>query len=114
MNVKTIIENCLNACLQREKAMRELNIPLANKLYDQIFEYYSQLKKKGALEEFRPLLCNPNPSVKLMAATHLLSIDEMVAKEVITQLMESERGEIRFTAEMILKEWDKGNMENYK
>lgn len=114
MDAKLIIEQSLNASLLREKAMEELKPELANQYYAKMMECYNQLKDAQLLEEYRPLLYNSNSSVRLMAATNMLSIDEIVAREVITQIMEADGGEKGFTAKMILKEWDKGNMKEFR
>lgn len=111
---KTIIEKYITVCLLREQAMQDLKPKVANKYYDEITMYYKHLKENNLLAELKPLLHHSNISVRLSAATHLLAVDEVVAREVITQIMESEKGENGFTAKMTLKEWDKGNMEMFR
>ena len=113
MEDKTIIDKYIETCLLREKALIDNKPKIANKYYDEIMGYYMELKAGGKLSELKPFLFHTSPSVKTMAASHLLTEDEETAKKVLKNIVETEKGIEAFNAKMVLKEWDKGNLKNY-
>lgn len=82
-----------------------------NKYHDVIIECFLSLQKKGenALLQLKTLTSHKDSNVVLWAATHLLSVDEGYAREIIQRLIDNDFL-IGFDAKMILKEWDKGRL----
>jgi len=68
-----------------------------------------QLKELGKTNKLTRLLNSENENVRLWAATHLLPTNEFEAKKVLQELA-LKPGFNAFSAEMTLKEWEKGNL----
>jgi hypothetical protein len=85
-----------------------------NRLYKKNFKNFKTLKGLGSkgISELEKLLEHPNDYVKYCSATHLLSVKEEKAKEVLNQLV-SKPQLFGFSVEMLISEWDEGNLKEY-
>lgn len=82
----------------------------ANKAYDLATKAIQYLKGENKLELLAGFLDHPNPGVRTGAARYLLGIMEEEAVRVLDKISMTETGITGFNAEMILKEWRKGNL----
>lgn len=104
-------------CIKNDIAAKALNSKLANKYARGIINSYLKLKELGKTNALSKLLTSENDNVRLWAATHVLSTDEIEAKLVLEEL--AAKGDLNaFSAEMTLREWNNGNLkliyEGYK
>jgi hypothetical protein len=85
-----------------------------NRLYDKCFGNFKVLKSLGnkGIDELEKLLQYPNDYVNYCSAIHLLSVKEEKAKEVLNRLV-SKSPPFGFSVEMLINEWDKGNLKDY-
>ena len=96
-------------CIKNDRAAQALNSKLANKYAKKIINCYLQLKELGKTNELSKLLKSENENVRVWAATHTLSTNEVEAKQVLNELV-AKPGLNAFSAEMTLRQWEKGNL----
>jgi hypothetical protein len=96
-------------CIKNDRAAQALNSKLANKYAKKIINCYLQLKELGKTNELSKLLKSANENVRVWAATHTLSTNEVEAKQVLNELV-AKPGLNAFSAEMTLRQWEKGNL----
>jgi hypothetical protein len=84
----------------------------ANKQYKVIEKCYSELMAHGevGIRELIPLLDDPNNFVRLWAASHLLHVEPTRAKQILANLSGIKGSLVGFNADMVLKEWEKGDL----
>jgi|GEM_PF-2468491 hypothetical protein len=96
-------------CIKNDIAAQALNSKLANKYAKKIINCYLQLKELGKTNELSKLLKSENENVRVWAATHTLSTNEVEAKQVLNELV-AKPGLNAFSAEMTLRQWERGNL----
>jgi|SRR5450432_2536285 Domain of unknown function (DUF2019) len=96
-------------CIKNDTAAQALNSKLANKYAKKIINCYLQLKELGKTNELSKLLKSENENVRVWAATHTLSTNEVEAKQVLNELV-AKPGLNAFSAEMTLRQWERGNL----
>lgn len=116
MEVNGLVEKCIKSADEYGIAAYEVieNSSKTNQLYDKNFKNFKALKQLGnkGIAELEKLLEHPNDYVKYNSATHLLSVKEEKAKEVLNKLVNKPQL-FGFSVEMLLSEWDKGNLKEY-
>lgn len=116
MEISLLVEKCIESAIDYGISAYEIveQPKKTNKLYDKCFKNFKELKsvKIKGINELEKLLEHPNDYVKLSAATHFLSINEGKAKKVLKQL-ENKPELFGFVVEMLLSEWDEGNLKEY-
>lgn len=85
---------------------------IANNWHTKLMEIYKQMKEEKKLHLLQNLLNSSHVGVRSWAATHYLSIDETVAKSVLQEITK-QGGKLGLSAEMVIKEWDNGNLKSY-
>jgi len=82
-----------------------------NAHHDRLIEVLGDLRQHGAQGEqaLLDLMRDESASARIWAATHSLSVDEAQARRALESLS-AEPGIIGFEAQMVLSEWDKGNL----
>jgi hypothetical protein len=117
VDIDKIVSEFESFCIKNDAAAQALNSKLANKYAKIIINCYLQLKELGKSNELSKLLKSENENVRLWAATHTLSTNEVEAKQVLNELL-AKPGLNAFSAEMTLRQWEKGNLnltyDNYK
>ena len=83
-----------------------------NKQYDILVRIESALKRRNAegRAAILSLMRSNDKGVRLCAAATALSFAPEEAEAVLKELTLGPRGEIRFTAQLTLEEWRKGNI----
>ena len=109
INTDKIVSDFENFCIQNDIAARTRNSKLANKYAKKIINCYLQLKELGEVIALSKLLESDNENVRLWAATHTLCTNEAKAKRVLQELA-VKPGFNAFSAEMTLREWEKGSL----
>lgn len=111
MNENEWIEKYIDAAINYGKAQEEGNFKEVNKNAEKIQIIRKELKKGSEiyLEQLESLLNHDNDYVRLKASFDLLSIQSKKAENELVELSRK-RGLIGFEAEMILQEWEKGNL----
>lgn len=117
MEIKVLVGNCIQSAIEYGIAAYEVveDPRNTNRLYDKYTENFKVLKtsgKKGILE-LEKLLEHPNDYVKYCSATHLLSLKEKKAKIVLNKLTKKPKL-FGFSVKMLLKQWDKGALNNLR
>jgi len=82
----------------------------ANESYDAVHACYKVLREseegRGAIIA---LMADAEPGVRCAAASHSLQWEPDIARSVL-ELLRNSNGPFSFTAEMVLKEYDKGRL----
>ncbi|MBT2700890.1 DUF2019 domain-containing protein [Bacillus sp. ISL-40] len=116
MEINTLVEKCIKSAIEYGVAAFEVveNSRKTNRLYDKNFKNFKTLKSLGSngIVELEKLLEHSNDYVKYCSATHLLSVKEVKAKDVLKRLV-SKPQLFGFDVEMLIIEWDKGNLKDY-
>lgn len=116
MEINNLVEKCIKSANEYGIAAYEVieNSRKTNRLYDKCFENFKELKSLGnkGIGELEKLLEYPNDYVNYCSAIHLLSVKEEKAKEVLNRLV-SKSPPFGFSVEMLINEWDKGNLKDY-
>jgi transcriptional regulator len=116
MEVDVLVQKCIKSAIEHGIAAYEVveNSRKTNRLYDKNFKNFKALKQLGnkGIGELEKLLSHPNDYVKYSSATHLLSIEEKKAKEVLKKLVNKPEL-FGCSVEMLLSEWDRGNLREY-
>lgn len=94
------------------EATIEGNARVANRNFDKIEKIVSYLKENDSLDELRMFLKHDVIGVRMLAASYLLSKYEKEASYVLEEISNG-KGMIPFIVEMTLKEWRKGNLNDY-
>ncbi|MBM7608770.1 DNA repair protein RadC [Lysinibacillus composti] len=115
MDINNLVEKCINSAIEYGFSAFEVveNSRKTNRLYDKNFKNFKTLKGLGSegIVELEKLLDHSNDYVKYSSATHLLSVKEEKAKEVLKQLG-SKPQLFGFSVEMLISEWDNGNLKD--
>ena len=84
----------------------------ADAAYDQMMASLAELRRLADRGESMliEMLSHPNRWVRLSAATHLLPLRADLASKILDDLAFGPRGELRFEAEMVLREWRAGRL----
>jgi hypothetical protein len=113
LDINRLVEDCIKSAIEYGIAAYEIveNSRKTNRLYDKCFKNFKKLKSLGnkGINELEKLLEYPNDYVKFCSATHLLSVKEEDAKEILIRLV-SKPQLFGFSVEMLISEWDKGNL----
>lgn len=106
-----ILEEFVAACIKQEDSLEHGDSKTANKQYRIIQSIRRDLKANPlyGIEKLIPFLEHPSANVRLVAAFSLIPIIPEQAKAVLRALSAG-RGLVSFSAEMILSEWEKGNL----
>lgn len=108
-DIKSAIVLFKEASVNHAKSIEEGNYKNANRNYDNVIKSVSYLKKEDAVYELLILLTSNDIAIRLSAATFLLPTHEQESKKTLIDIMKNQ--DIHsFRAEMILKEWQKGNL----
>ncbi|RQW74674.1 DUF2019 domain-containing protein [Lysinibacillus composti] len=115
VDINNLVEKCINSAIEYGFSAFEVveNSRKTNRLYDKNFKNFKTLKGLGSegIVELEKLLDHSNDYVKYSSATHLLSVKEEKAKEVLKQLG-SKPQLFGFSVEMLISEWDNGNLKD--
>lgn len=116
MDTNLLLEKCIISAIEHGIAAYEVveEPRKTNKLYDKCFKNFKELKGFGSIgiDELEKLLKHPNDYVKYCSATHFLSVNEEKAKEILIKLV-SKPDLFGFSVEMLIIEWDEGNLKEY-
>lgn len=117
IDVEKIVDEFEAYCIQYSIADKELNYKAANKYAKKIINSYLKLKELRKVDALERLVYSEDGSVRSWAATHLLKVNECLAKKILQEIaLESDLS--GFDAQMTLSEWEKGNLklayDNYK
>jgi hypothetical protein len=117
IEVEKIVDEFEEYCIQYSIADRDLNHKVVNKCAKKIINAYLKLKELGKISALEKLIYSENETVRSWAATHLLKVNEPLAKKTLQEI--AIKSDISgFDAQMTLSEWEKGNLklnyENYK
>lgn len=77
-----------------------------NKHAKNIIKITEHLDKRSILDRLKPLLNHPTNYVRLIAAYHLLSIDEESAKKVYKEIISKNIPFMSFNAKISLDQWE--------
>ncbi len=108
--IETLLEKYIEAAIKHGQASEEGDYKTANKQYSVLDKIYNTLKKNDNLNELLKLIDHSNDHVKLWASSHTLQIEPNIAKKILLKLREGPPSVVRLDAEMILEEWEKGNL----
>jgi len=110
-NSKELIERYVLHAQEHGKSTLAGDFKTTNKHHDELLKILDELLNLGdeGNKLLLSLLQHENESVSLWAASHTLKIDEKQAKEKLKEIMKSDSF-FNFDAEMILQEWDAGNL----
>ena len=123
MDNKKLFNECIELskenCRYAFEVMEEPKI--TNRLYKKLRKKYTQLKsiENTGINNLSELLTYDNDYVQYCAAARYLPIDEKRAKTVLNKLIskyEKTKGGLGifcFSMEMLIEEWDKGNLRNH-
>lgn len=105
-----MLKEFIDAVQKRNQALNIGNAKIANINYDKVSEIRKMWEKECIdLKELRYLLNHEDDAVKNMVAFILLPILPNEAEQTLG-VISTKRGQEAFEAEMILKEWRKGNL----
>lgn len=109
--IQAIIENLIEASKEQEKATLVGNHKVMNKKYVEVKELIAKVKSlgNGAIESLIPLLSHENSYVRYNASYAIIPIYPEKAKKAIEEISQ-QRSSIGFTATMVLREWENGNL----
>jgi hypothetical protein len=108
MDISNIVRRYVAAAIAHGEATLN-DYRTANEQYDEMEKALHELDDLGRRDLLLDLLEYDNAFVRCSAAADTLRIDEERATSVLVDLSK-ERGIVGFDAEMILKEWKKGNL----
>jgi hypothetical protein len=113
-DVRDLLARYVEAASLHGEATLEGDSQTANKQFDILYNVFMDIKSLGkqGRDGLLTLFEHPNPSVRCWAATHSLIYKERLAKRVLKKIQNSEANIIGFNAEMVLQEWQRGNL-NY-
>ena len=80
------------------------------KCYAEMDLVFREMRDGNELSQIVDLLDHDNDHVKLWVSTHLLVFDEEMARKSLNLLRGDQTSMIGFSAEMTLREWEKGNL----
>ncbi len=99
------------AAFEHGQATLSGNYKIANKACDVIDAVYEEMKTRNIVEEVLvKLLSDRDISVKSWTASHLLPFIPEQAENVLKEISASEKSILGFNAEMVLKQWKKGEL----
>lgn len=110
MEISKLINRFVTASIGHGEATRDGDYRSANRCFNiktEVVSKLDELERRAALLE---LLDHQSSFVRCAAAARTLKIDEERATATLEELSK-EPGLVGFDAEMILKEWRKGNLE---
>lgn len=108
-NIQKITGSFELFCIKYDVAEKSGNHKVANKFARKIINSYLQLRELGKIDALERLLYSENENVKLWTATHLLPVNEEIAKRTLNELaLKSDL--LGFSAKMTLNEWDNGEL----
>lgn len=116
MDIDSLVSECIHSAINYGISAYEVitDSKRTNKLYKINFNNFKRLKSQGdkGIEKLSYLLKYNNDYVRYSAAVHLLTIKENEAKTVLYELSICS-GIFGFSPEMLLKEWNNGNLREY-
>ncbi len=109
--LEKILEEFISACIKNGEFLNNGDSKNANKQYRVISRCKGDLKAKEeyGLAKITPYLEHQEKYVRLWTASILLEIEPLRSKEVLIELSK-EKGNLGFTAEVTLSEWEKGSL----
>lgn len=110
-NINTVISNFIDAATNNGSALKDGNANQANKYFRVIEKKTKWLKEHDELTNqlFTDLLFHQNDYVKYHTACALLRVQTDIALNTLS-VLEKKRGLLGFSAEMTIKEYQKGNI----
>jgi hypothetical protein len=107
-----LISEYRNAALAHGSATEAGNHRLANAAHDRVASVYRVLHRQGdpAIRRLLDLLTDPEPAVRLWAASHGLEFASDRAVSILEELSREEPQLLGFTAETTLKQWRAGKL----
>lgn len=108
----SIVEEYVDAAKKHGVASKCGDHKAANKAYKSLIVALNKIRTepdKGAAS-LRGLLTNSDSFVICSAATHLLPLQEMIAKMALKSLVDNETELVAFNAQMVLREWEAGRL----
>ena len=85
---------------------------IANRNYDKILAVAQYLRENKLLPELSVFYTHPNLSVRSWAAAYLLPVYEEKSIKILEEIAKLE-GLEAFNAEILIKEWRKGNLHDF-
>lgn len=81
--------------------------PRQNRAAHCVAEVYRELRRRGADSQAQllPLLSDPNPAVRMWAATHSLEFEPDLGEPVVAEIARLDPSLRGFTATITLREW---------
>lgn len=109
MDLSELILEYRESAINHGKAINDSNLKLANKSYDNMLRALRHMQSNypSAPLELMKLLDDSNDSVAASAATHLINFCQEKSLAVLSKIA-GKNGWASFDAQMVLKEWKKG------
>jgi hypothetical protein len=107
-------EAYLKAAVEIEHARNAYDHKKGNKAFDQLMQAAKEIRltcADGGESFFTKLLTHDMPHVVSKAAFNLIPFNPKLARKTYERLAKGPPGEVRFNAEMTLKEWKAGNLD---
>jgi hypothetical protein len=108
-DIETALLNMEEAANKHAEAIEQGDSKAANKNYAVMVKNITFLKNQNSIDKLSAFLNHGSTGVRLWASTYLLSVKEDEALKVLEHIA-SGTGILSFSAEMVVKEWKKGNL----
>lgn len=111
---RTDEELYVSAAVDLQVARDERDSKKGNKAFDRMMQAARRIRANeddGGESFFSSLLENEAPHVVISAAFNLIPLNGELARKALLALANGPPGEVRFNAEMTLKEWDAGRLD---
>ena len=105
-----VIEAFIKASMLQAEATVEADNKKGNHNYNIIVESARKLRDQGQLFLLESLLEHDNVGVKIWASTYLLETNQSRALQILENIAGQNILHHSFTAQMILDEWEQGNL----
>ncbi|MBW5449451.1 hypothetical protein GE107_25915 [Cohnella sp. CFH 77786] len=120
MEIENLVKDCINNSIELGKYSYEIIVQprVTNRIYDKCYKNFMKHKSYGdeGINEIEKMIENENDYVKKTAAVHLLPYRTKIALktlQVLAKKYENQIGLFSFNIEMVIKEWNKGNLRDY-
>lgn len=112
-DLKEALEIFEDAAIKQADAITQKgSSKIANRNYDRIAAVAQYLRENKLLHELSVFYTHPNLSVRSWAAAYLLPVYEKESIEILEEIAKLE-GLEALEAEILIKEWKKGNLHDF-